>query len=438
VQAAQLAEKPTSLLEEQLFKASPVLVKLYALHDPFKLPVVSMLEVLISSAASIPDNEPPSLVGHLGAESSCLFLDVLSQLDKPLGDTSLQLAIWQLLSTFVSKRQQWLAVFILTGASPRQTLKKGVSSDGLRMRSAPFLQMALEKLSHIDQLEPQVALALLEFVSRAQENWPWATPHIGKHHQFFTSIINHVSKMKINKLSVMDQIYSTRIAAVVADLCAVYMHSAKEVNDRSFIKTMIPLVSWFSDGAVEVSAYNASLHANLKKNFENRYSGCKIIDFKRTPLEARTPGQDYYYDLSMAEKLLSYDFAWAGSRNRGFVEAQVVSFYSYPSPALSYLTQYRIFSTAGSSSPLSIAQTSCPITKFESQWRLLRRTASLPILKAVLPRPSLKESSKRALTSLKLSSSGSLRWVLEVPRSSSSLKSPGRHCEPDTRHMKML
>jgi nuclear pore complex protein Nup188 len=84
------------------------------------------------------------------------------------------------------------------------------------------------------------------------------------------------------------------------------------------------------------------LHANLKKNFENRYSGCKIDDFKRTFLEARTLGQDYYYDLSMAEKLLSYDFAWAGSRNRGFadefqraninlslVEAQVVSLCSH-------------------------------------------------------------------------------------------------------------
>ncbi|KAJ5687356.1 hypothetical protein N7536_009975 [Penicillium majusculum] len=320
VQAAQLAEQPGSLLEEQLFKASPVLVKLYALHDAYRLPVVSLLEILISSAASNPDNEPPSLVGHLGAESSCLFLDVLSQLDKPMCGMPLLLAVWQLLSTFVSKRQQWLAVFILTGSSPRQTLKKEPTSDGLRMRSVPFLEIALDKLSHIDQQEPQVALALLEFVSRAQENWPWATSHLSKHPQFFTSIINHVSKLKISSLPVMDQIHATRIAAVVADLCAVYLHSAKEVGDRSFIKTLIPLVSWYAKDAVEVSAYNSSLHANLKKNFEMRYSGCKIVDFKRTPLEVRSLGRDYYYDLSMGDKLLSYDFAWAGTKNRGFAE----------------------------------------------------------------------------------------------------------------------
>ncbi|KAJ5793759.1 hypothetical protein N7457_000358 [Penicillium paradoxum] len=320
VQAAQLTEQPGSLLEEQLFKASPVLVKLYALHDAYKLPVVSLLEILISNAASNPDSEPPSLVGHLGAESSCLFLDVLSQLDKPTCDRPLLLAVWQLLSTFVSKRQQWLAVFILTGSSPRQTLKKEATSGGLKMRSMPFLDMALEKLSHIDQQEPQVTLAMLEFVSRAQENWPWATPHLSKHPEFFTSIVNFVSKLKISSLPVMDQIHATRIAAVVADLCAVYLHSAKEMGNRSFIKTLIPLVSWYAKDAVEVSAYNSSLHANLKKNFEMRYPGCKLTDFKRTPLEVRNLGRDYYYDLSMGDKLLSYNFAWTAIKNRGFAD----------------------------------------------------------------------------------------------------------------------
>jgi nuclear pore complex protein Nup188 len=338
VQAARLTEQPGSLLEEQLFKATPVLIKLYALHDAYRLPVVSLLEILISVAASDPDNEPPSLVGHLGAESSCLFLDVLSQLDKPLNDETLLLANWKLLSTFVSKRQQWLAVFILTGASPRQTLKKSSKSGDPSMRGVPFLQMALDKLANIDQEEPQVALALLEFVSRAQENWPWATPHLKKHSQFFNSIVSYVSKLKISSLPVIQQIYATRIAAVVADICAVYLHAAKEIGDFSFVKTLIPLVQWYSKDAVEVDAYNASLHANLKKNFEMRYAGCKIVDFKRTPLVPRALGRDYYYDLRMGEKLLSYDFAWAGSRNRGFseeferaninlslVEAQVVS-----------------------------------------------------------------------------------------------------------------
>lgn len=338
VQAARLTEQPVSLLEEQLFKAAPVLVKLYALSDVYRLPVVSLLETLISSAASNPDHEPPSLVGHLGAESSCLFLDVLSQLDKPLSNDTLVLSVWRLLSTFVSKRQQWLAVFILTGASPRQSLKKSVKSGDPSMRSAPFLQMALDKLAHIEQDDLQMALSLLEFVSNAQENWPWATPQLKNHPQFLKSIVQFVSKLDIPSLPMTEQIYATRIAAVVADICAVYLHAAKEMGDRSFVKTLIPLVQWYGKDAVSVAAYNSSLHSNLKKNFEMRYAGCSINEFKRTPLAPRMLGRDYCYSLEMGRKLLSYDFAWAGTRNRGFseeferaninlslVEAQVVS-----------------------------------------------------------------------------------------------------------------
>lgn len=320
LQVARLLESQPSLLEGQLFKAAPVLVKLYAMHDDYRRPVVSLLDSLISSAALDSVNEPPSLVGHLGPESVCLFLDVLAQFDKPLSSRPLLLSVWRLLSIFVSKRQQWLAVYILTGSSPRQSLQKSDAGKSPSMRGTAFLQIALDKLSNIENIEPEEALGMLEFVSHAQESWPWATPELKKHTQFFNSIVNHVSKLKISSLSLMNQIFATRIAAVVADICTVYLHSAKEMHDRSFIKTLIPLVSWYAKGAVEIPGYNGSLHANLKKNFEMRYSGCKLIGFKRSSLEARALGREYYYDLHLGGKLLSYDFAWAGKRNQGFAE----------------------------------------------------------------------------------------------------------------------
>ncbi|KAL4915913.1 nucleoporin subcomplex protein binding to Pom34-domain-containing protein [Aspergillus aurantiobrunneus] len=320
LQAAQLTEQTPSLLEDQLFKATPVLVKLYALHGPYQLPTLSLLNTLITSAALDSTNEPPSLVGHLGAESSCLFLDVLSRFDKPLSDLDLQLSVWRLLSTLVSRRQQWLAVYILTGSSPRQSLRKTDSRNNSATRGTPFLQIALDKLSKIEQIPPQVALSLLDFVSNAQEHWPWATPELRKHANFFGSLVNYVSKLDLSALPSVDQIFATRIAAVVADLCAVYLHSAKEAQDRNFYKTLFPLVSWYAKDAVEVSGYNASLHANLKRNFESRYSGCKLNDFKRTPLQPRSLGREYYYDIRLGEKLLSYDFAWKGSKNQGFAE----------------------------------------------------------------------------------------------------------------------
>ncbi|OJJ49924.1 hypothetical protein ASPZODRAFT_57898 [Penicilliopsis zonata CBS 506.65] len=355
LQAAQAAKSPVSLLEDQLFKATPVLVKLYALQDTYRHSVVSLLDILITSAASNSANEPPSLVGHLGAQSACLFLDILAQFEKPLDGKPLLLAIWHLLTTIVSKRQQWLAVYILTGSSPRQSLKKDVTKKDPTMRGAPFLKIALNTLSNIEQINPQVALSLLEFVSHSQENWPWATPELSKHPNFFNNLISYVSKLQISSLPVTSQIFVTRIAAVTADLCAVYLHFAKEARDQSFLKTLIPLVSWFSKDAVDVSAYNTSLHANLKKNFEMRYPGCKLQDFKRSSLEARPLGRDYYYDMKLSEELLSYDFAWAGTRNQGFaneleraninlslVEAQVGLLHSWRFLAVEHCSDFMV------------------------------------------------------------------------------------------------
>ncbi|KAL5339907.1 nucleoporin subcomplex protein binding to Pom34-domain-containing protein [Aspergillus crustosus] len=322
LQAAQLTGQPPSLLEDQLFKATPVLVKLYAHHHPYQLPVLSLLNTLVTVAATdAAAKEPPSLVGHLGAESTCLFLDVLSRFDKPLNDPKLELAVWRLLSTLVSRRQQWLAVYILTGSSPRQSLKPKIdngSSTSAEVKGTPFLITALDKLSDIGQNPPQVSLSLLDFVSKAQEHWPWATPELRKHSNFFTSIVKYVSKLELKKLPDQEQIFATRIAAVVADICAVYLHSAKEAQDRDFYKTLFPLVAWYSKDAVEVPGYNASLHSNLKRNFESRYPGCKLDDFRRTSLQVRSLGPGYYYDIELGQKLLSYHFAWTGSKNQGF------------------------------------------------------------------------------------------------------------------------
>jgi nuclear pore complex protein Nup188 len=51
-----------------------------------------------------------------------------------------------------------------------------------------------------------------------------------------------------------------------------------------------------------------------------KYSGCKLHNFKRTGLESRPLGKNYYYDMYLSEKLLSFDFAWKGKKNQGFAD----------------------------------------------------------------------------------------------------------------------
>ena len=106
----------------------------------------------------------------------------------------------------------------------------------------------------------------------------------------------------------------------------------------AFFKTMIPLVSWFSENAVQVEGYNASLHSNLRKNFEEKYPGCKLSDIKKTSLERPELGGSYFFDVELGSKLFGYHFGWTSGGKGGFaeevrranlnlslVEAQVVS-----------------------------------------------------------------------------------------------------------------
>ncbi|EGC47301.1 nucleoporin [Histoplasma capsulatum var. duboisii H88] len=319
-QAGRLIGSPMSMLENQLFKASPVLIRLYALSYDYQLPVVSLLELLISYAATDSNREPPSVLGHLGAKSSSNFLHCLSKFDRPFKNPALYVSIWDLLSTVISKRQQWLAVFFLTGSSARDSLKMGDKGSSSTMIGQPFLGISLDLLAKIDTVQPQIAISALNFVARAQEHWLWATPQIKSHSEFFPNIVNFVTSSEIRKCPPLDQCLNAKIASLVADICAVYLHSAKESRDLTFFKTIIPLISWFSDNAVVVEGYNASLHSNLRKNFEMKYSGCKVVSMKRTGLTRPELGENYFYDVELGSKLFGYDFAWNGTRDQGFVE----------------------------------------------------------------------------------------------------------------------
>ncbi|KAI1943479.1 hypothetical protein LOZ66_000061 [Ophidiomyces ophidiicola] len=316
IQAGWVPNSQMTVLETQLFNASPVLIRLYVLHPTYQLPVANLLELLVAHASTDSEHEPPSLLGHLGAQSSCRFLDILSKFDRPFDNITLTTSIWRFLTTIISKRQQWLAVFLLTGSSPRDALKKEKSS----MKSKAFLQVALDLVSSIGEIPSHLAASILDFISKAQENWPWTTPQLRAHPDLFPKLVNFVAGMTMKRLAPYEQCLNTKIASLVADISAIYLHGAKELRDRTFFKTLIPLISWYSDNAVEVDGYNASLHANLKRNFEMKYPGCSLFAIKKTSLDRPSFGADFFYDIVLGTKIFGYEFAWVGSRNQGFVD----------------------------------------------------------------------------------------------------------------------
>lgn len=157
--------RPRPYLEDQLFKASPALVRLYAMDEAYKAPVLGLLETLVKNAEQA-QGEPPSLLGYLGATSAQHFLDVLSPADKPLSLKYNEIQLWRFLAAVVGSRQQWLASFLITGNAPRKFLIKDTEKE--RRSSKSLLTIALDELSGLASLQKDRAGAILEFVACAQ------------------------------------------------------------------------------------------------------------------------------------------------------------------------------------------------------------------------------------------------------------------------------
>jgi len=321
---AVLVDRPKSQLEHHLFKISPLIARLYAVHESYRILVVKLLEALVLCASSR-EEEPPSLLGHLGRKTSKNFIHMLLELDKPLDDDSNVIAIWHLISVVISSRQQWFSIYLLTGRPPRETLKEA-KPEKPSPPAKTALKIALDALSNIQGLTMPRATAMLEFISLAQNYWPWAMSDLHlKHSDFINSISEFVSILapissSASEERMMQACYQYRMAAYIAEILAMYLYHSRQLGKSAPTTNLLPQIEFYTRCGVSAPSYNSSLHGNLKRNFEAMFTGCSLQDFKRTRLEIREFGREYFYDISFADKMLSSDQAWIGRKNDGFAE----------------------------------------------------------------------------------------------------------------------
>jgi nuclear pore complex protein Nup188 len=243
----------------------------------------------------------------------------------------------------VSSRQQWFANYLLTGKTPREALTTKAIGKELASLDKPLLATALEALTGINKLANSEALSMLEFVTIAQNFWPWTVCSSPKYADFVKAISEFVGHFKPIQPSTklegaIDACYQTRIGAYVAEVLAMHLFHARQTGMPSPVHDLLPNLSYFTRFAVGVPSYNNSLHALLKQNFESRYPGCTLRDLKRTTLKRHYYGKEYFYDLQLANKMLSMSEAWTGRSDNGLraelananvnlsvVDAQIVS-----------------------------------------------------------------------------------------------------------------
>lgn len=366
VRVAILTKKPWTHLEQQLFKATPLLARLYASSDTWKSQVVLLLETLVRGAVRIADSgengdkpdmsrlkgeqqEPPSLLGHLGPRTAKNFLNVLSQLDEPVRVIDIQTNVWNLLSAVVTCKQQWFSLFLLTGSTPRESMRSKSESAPLS-RNKALLSRALDTLTQLSlpekassQLPWEMYTAMLAFVASAQNNWSWAMGDLRKHKDFIQKLLAFLKWMAKqprglkSNAELLERSHQNRFASLACEILAMYLHSSRQLGDITVLKEVVPSLGYLEDNALELPSYNDSLHGNLKKNIETRFSGVTLSSLKRTTLYPEAFGRSFFYDVDLANRLLRFDNAWTGPQegtglagdtekanyNLGLIESQV-------------------------------------------------------------------------------------------------------------------
>lgn len=363
----------SSNLENQIFMATPVLAKLYATYETYRLPIVDLFDALIWGADSA-DKQPPSLLGHLGQDTASCFLEILSKIDQPLSDNNLSISLWGLLSTIVSKRQQWFAIFALTGNTPRNSLKDDKNHESItHQRAEPLLNIALNELSNIERLSPINAIAMLEFAMLAANYWPWVLSTMEEHEDFLSAITKFIEFSEPDRYSTEEKLKELsndflrlQMSSYVIDILAMITHNSKQSGKGAYGKKLLPCLPLLNKLSVSIPGYNASLHGNLRHNFESRFSGCTLAEFKRTKIKRSQLGPSFYYDLDMASSMLCIDPSWTGRHGQGFleemmrantnlslVESQVVNKRRFPVIESDADSLFRIFFIAGNFWPWS-------------------------------------------------------------------------------------
>lgn len=327
LRSARASEQPQRAfsLAFQLMQQMPTLAKLYASEHGWKMQLAQLLGEVVKSLACT-DADPPSLLGSLNAEAAKAFLSVVSELDQPLCNWRVEVEVWSLLAAVLGRKQHWFATYILTGTLPRPRLKES-TKDCSVSQSKSLLHYALDQLSAIGDLNPCVAVYMLKFVAVAQEVWIYSTKVVQAHSDFFRNTLGWLEGLDLpnRRASASDSILSAReqrMAAYLCDILSVNLQAGLESGDKSLQKLLTPKLTYLTTHAVKLDTYNRSLHRQLAKNMADRFVGCELEDFKRSPANPAPYGNGFFYDMDVATKVFAHEsLAWHGSsdlRTKGF------------------------------------------------------------------------------------------------------------------------
>lgn len=249
------AAKRASNVAEGILKSMPVLASLLASEHALKHDLFELLSELVQAVGAV-EQDLPSMLAQLNPEAAKSFLQVITQLDRPIRDVKVERRIWDFLSTVMGGKQQWFAIYLLTGKLPKSRSHRR-EDEGIKGKSV--FSYALDQLAKVSLLPPERALGMLRFVAVSQQTWVWATNELRSHSDFLKNNLAWMETLNVpsRNSSPTESIISAneyQMASYLCDILAINLHASIEIGDKIVLRALIPKLAFLRDHAVAVNA----------------------------------------------------------------------------------------------------------------------------------------------------------------------------------------
>lgn len=318
----RLGQQKALSLAMGLIKGMPALASLLASDHAFKCGLFVLLSELVQAIGTAVE-DPPSILAQLDPIAAKAFLQVVTQLDRPICDLQVESRAWDFLSVVMESKQQWFAIHLLTGNLPKSRAHRRNSDP---IRGKPILRYVLDQVASVSVLPPERAVGMLKFLTVAQRTWVWATNELRSHPDFLKNTLAWLETLpeppKNPSAAIM--VISAReceMASYLCEILAINLHASLEIGDKTVLKALTPRLAYLRTHGAGVTAFNKDLHHGLANSLNKVFKDAELADFKRTEVNPAPLGMDYFYDKEIASSVFQHFKSWhgiAGKTDQGY------------------------------------------------------------------------------------------------------------------------
>ncbi|KAH3668320.1 hypothetical protein OGAPHI_002074 [Ogataea philodendri] len=315
----------SSSFEKDLYSIVPELVSLYASTMCLRTNILRLLSSLVNSRW---ENEPPSLLTHLGQEHTHLFLRCLAaDISNEFESHDMKIALYDFFSSVMVGDQEGLSIVLITGRDIKDCIldeKKTFSKeDKVKKSQYSLLKILKNSISNISTYSSDVSLKLVEALALAFNSWTTAKED-DDDDKFVNNLISEVTKFPDaptahDETTLKEHYYQVNRKAKMAEIMSLYLFVSQNTATKQKIYNLLNSKEFTSNLRANFELRSAVTIPTETQIDEFWIDGAlfKLSQFERSPVFAReTYGADASHALDLMDKLFHTSPEWSGIRQQ--------------------------------------------------------------------------------------------------------------------------